>query len=130
MFVNTKLKKGCPFCYLDLHINTVLNESEHFLIINNIKPIVRGHIMLITRYHLRDETEFPYYMHREFTQMSIKAREIVLSMTGIKAMSFVNAPQSFSIDHYHRHFFPSPFKAHDVDHALRNKILEISRAKL
>ena len=116
---NPALNKDCPFCHLNLSINTIFDKSEHFWIINNTHPLVKGHIMLITKDHYKDEMGFPLYMYREFTKMSIKAREIVLSRTGIKAMSFVNAPQSFSVHHYHRHFFPSCFKAHDVDNALR-----------
>lgn len=112
---------NCPFCHLN-KTNTILAKSKNFLIIKNIRPIVKGHILLITRNHLRGEMDFSPDMFKEFTKMSVRAREIVYKETGIKAMSFVNAPQDQSVFHYHRHFLAGVFGKLGVEGALRNKL--------
>jgi len=111
--------KGCPFCFLSKK-NKVLAVMNHFLIIKNIRPIVKGHILLITKDHLREEDEFPKEVRAEFPLASNRAIRIIKEKMDCSVSSFVNGKDDQSVFHYHRHFFPSVLGVLGFEKALIN----------
>lgn len=121
MQTHQKIKK-CPFCNQEIVNKQKIFETENFAIIDNINPLVEWHLMVIPKFHIRSEKEISEKLLKEYMLICQKAIEIIIKKTKIHPMSFVNAPQSQSVFHLHRHFFPSFFNPLEVDELLRKRI--------
>jgi diadenosine tetraphosphate (Ap4A) HIT family hydrolase len=117
----------CPFCNSDLMKSQTLYKSENFFIIDNNRPITHKHILLITRKHIRSETEIDDTLIAEYSRMNKLAFNHMHVNTGRDPMVFINAKQDQSVPHFHKHYVDGVFGYHGVDVAIRNHLIE--RAK-
>jgi bis(5'-adenosyl)-triphosphatase len=67
----------CPFCRDTIESNAFM-ESEGFLAIYNIAPILRGHSLVIPRKHVESLFDLSGSELAEFTQFSKKVTELLL----------------------------------------------------
>jgi bis(5'-adenosyl)-triphosphatase len=78
--INPKLLEHtgeCPFCRATVESNAFM-ESENFLAIYNIAPILRGHSLVIPRKHVESLFDLSEIELTEFTQFSKKVTELLL----------------------------------------------------
>ena len=53
-YVSKKKLKDCPFCDIELIKDTLIEESNEFLIVLNKYPFNPGHLLIIPRNHVED----------------------------------------------------------------------------
>ncbi len=98
----------CPFCSVNI-LKSAFAESENFLGIYNIAPILPGHSLIIPKKHISNFLSVNDGLMLEFIQLS---RLVVKTLTtAFKASSFdwtlqegVEAGQT--IEHMHIHIIP------------------------
>lgn len=124
----TETSTKCPFCDVDVTTNRILYKNTAFFVMDNIKPIVGGHLLIIPYRHIRMEVdilseEFPFY------RMAIRWTDRYIQDRFFKdVFSFINAPSGQSVPHFHKHMMPNSFPMHGVDTALREYLVEYLKA--
>jgi diadenosine tetraphosphate (Ap4A) HIT family hydrolase len=111
-------KINCPFCPVDPKVNKILFTTSKFYFIQNNKPILKGHCMLIPIRHIREEHELIKSEWDNYRIAFKKAAKYMSKFGGY--MTFKNAADDQSVFHLHRHFLPKGFGVHGVDTALRS----------
>lgn len=107
--------QGCPFCRLQREseqdrapADTILLESEHFLVVPTVGPFTSGHVMVITRGHYTSFASLPVAIRRDFDSIV----EVVRRRCGSDVLEFEHGsgPRSESggacINHVHVHVIP------------------------
>jgi histidine triad (HIT) family protein len=103
----------CAFCAIvskQADAETVL-ETEHLLAFLDIRPLFRGHTLLVPKTHLRLLSDLPAAQAAEFlltAQRLERAVEDGLAAAG--SMILVNNVVSQSVPHLHLHVIPRNFK--------------------
>ena len=100
---------NCPFCAIvagDAPAERIL-ETEHLVAFLDVRPLFRGHTLLVPRWHLRLLSDLPAAFAAEFlttTQRLERAVEDGLGAAG--SMILVNNVVSQSVPHLHLHVIP------------------------
>jgi bis(5'-adenosyl)-triphosphatase len=124
---------GCPFCRESIP-GSAFMDSEHFLAIYNIAPILRGHSLVISRKHNRSLFEFSESELAEFVLFSKEVTELLLE--AFKGEGFDWSIQEGhsagqSVPHFHLHIVirrPNDMKAETEWYSMirenENKLLD------
>lgn len=103
-----ELRNNCPFC--DSRIDEAkFSESENFLAIYNIAPILPGHSLIIPKRHVESLLELD---DKEFYEMTVFSRDITKMLIEIfKSSGFdwkirEGEDAGQSIPHLHIHMIP------------------------
>jgi len=100
---------NCPFCAIvagDAPAERIL-ETENLVAFLDVRPLFRGHTLLIPKTHLRLLSDLPAALAAEFlttTQRLERAVEDGLAAAG--SMILVNNVVSQSVPHLHLHVIP------------------------
>jgi diadenosine tetraphosphate (Ap4A) HIT family hydrolase len=87
-----------------------LEESDHFLALPDIQPLVDGHSLLLTKFHIRSFSELPVAHSSEFRSICDRLKLKLESRYG-RPFVFEHGPgggpsSGSCVDHAHLHFFP------------------------
>jgi bis(5'-adenosyl)-triphosphatase len=109
---NTEMNKvrmeNCPFCAPDLQ-RLSFAESEDFIAIYNIAPILPGHSLVVPRWHVRSLMELS---NSELGEMMVFARDavkILLKTFGSEAFNWTiqeGDEAGQTVSHLHLHLIP------------------------
>lgn len=100
-----------PFCTKASYSRTIFYESKHFMVLYDIKPVLRGHILFIPKRHVLDILELRNEeagdMHRVFEKVIPK----ILSKYGATGNSYditsqIGPYSGRSVAHLHIHMIP------------------------
>jgi histidine triad (HIT) family protein len=100
---------NCPFCAIvagDAPAERIL-ETDHLVAFLDVRPLFRGHTLLVPKAHLRLLSDLPAELAAEFlttAQRLERAVEDGLGATG--SMILVNNVVSQSVPHLHLHVIP------------------------
>jgi histidine triad (HIT) family protein len=99
----------CPFCAIirgEAAAATVL-ETEHLLAFLDIRPLFRGHTLLVPKTHLRLLSDLPAGLAAEFlTTAQRLERAVEDGLAAAGSMILVNNVISQSVPHLHLHVIP------------------------
>jgi bis(5'-adenosyl)-triphosphatase len=106
--MNKIIKASCAFCQADVQENNFA-ESENFLAVYNVAPILPGHSLVIPKWHISSIMELS---EQELCEMTVFARDVVtvlMKVFGDTAFNWtiqegVEAGQS--VPHLHLHLIP------------------------
>ena len=103
----------CSFCAIirGQAAADIVTETEHTLAFLDIRPLFRGHTLLVPKTHVRLLSDLPAALAAEFlttAQRLERAVEDGLSAAG--SMILVNNVVSQSVPHLHLHVIPRNFK--------------------
>ncbi len=102
------MSSSCPFCNA-LDNNLWFCESENFVAIYNIAPILPGHSMIIPKNHYSSVLDID---NDKLAEMMIFSREVISVLTiAFKAESYNwtiqdGEPAGQTVDHVHMHIIP------------------------
>jgi histidine triad (HIT) family protein len=103
----------CPFCAIirgEADAVTVL-ETEHLLAFLDIRPLFRGHTLLVPKTHLRLLSDLPAGLAAEFLTTAQRLERAVEDGLGAAgSMILVNNVISQSVPHLHLHVIPRNVK--------------------
>jgi diadenosine tetraphosphate (Ap4A) HIT family hydrolase len=100
-----------PFCNTDEISGTIFHKTEHFMILYDIRPVVRGHVLFIPKRHVTDLLELTGEevgdMHRTFAHAIPK----ILGIYCPKEQSYditsqIGAYSGRTVPHLHFHLLP------------------------
>jgi histidine triad (HIT) family protein len=100
---------GCLFCAIvagDVPAATVLDE-EHLVAFLDIRPVFKGHVLLVPRSHVVTLPELPAALRDPFLEAAQRLSRAVTTALGAQG-SFVamNNVVSQSVPHLHMHVVP------------------------
>lgn len=100
-----------PFCNQAAFSRTVFWESRHFRVLYDLRPVVRGHILFVTKRHILDITELSTEevedLHKTFNHIIPKVLSIYNSTGGSYDLTSQIGPYSGrSVEHLHIHMIP------------------------
>jgi histidine triad (HIT) family protein len=100
---------GCSFCAIvagELPAATVLDE-EHLVAFLDIRPVFKGHVLLVPRTHVATLPELPAALRDPFLEAAQRLSRAVTTALGAQG-SFVamNNVVSQSVPHLHLHVVP------------------------
>lgn len=113
--------KVCPFCKETRFINNknfglpvdecILYESEDLYIGVDISPLVRGHVLIITKEHYYNFYELPRKIKNEVIELQKELKRIYKEMYNSEILFFEHGSNEpgmagSSIDHAHLHCIP------------------------
>jgi diadenosine tetraphosphate (Ap4A) HIT family hydrolase len=99
----------CVFCSKTTLAAEKFYEDENFVAIYNIRPVVKGHCLIIPKRHVESMLELNETERRDFISFSNKAVFIALKYSGTNDFDLLlqkgeNAGQS--VKHLHFHILP------------------------
>ncbi|MBN2272957.1 MAG: HIT family protein [Bacteroidales bacterium] len=98
----------CPFCNPTI-LECVFLESQNFLAIYNIAPVLPGHALVIPRDHITSFIDLNRQQRAEFLDITTHAVRILLKAFNTDAfdMSVQEKPEAGqTIEHLHLHIVP------------------------
>jgi bis(5'-adenosyl)-triphosphatase len=98
----------CPFCSPAI-LNYAFLESDKFLAVYNIAPVLPGHSLIITRAHITSIMELTDNELYEFVRFSRKAIRILMSVFQTEAFNWTlqeKEEAGQTIAHMHIHIIP------------------------
>ena len=104
-FVNIK-RMDCLFCSIIDNQTEAFKiwEDRNFVLLLDIRPINRGHVLLVTKKHVSYVFSLPKPL---YTQLFINANRIAQLLRGItKARRIGLAIEGFGVPHSHVHLVP------------------------
>jgi histidine triad (HIT) family protein len=100
----------CPFCAIirgEAAAAEILLETEHTLAFLDIRPLFRGHALLVPKTHLRLLSDLPAGLAAEFLVTAQRLERGVEDGLGAAgSMILVNNVVSQSVPHLHLHVIP------------------------
>lgn len=99
---------NCPFCKKDIW-TSVFDETDHFLAIYNLSPILPGHSMVIPRRHYTEMMELPEDLFIEMMTFSRQVVKLLSQAFNTSAFDWTvqeKEPAGQTIDHLHLHIIP------------------------
>src|ERR1700684_470193 len=100
---------NCPFCAIvagDAPAERIL-ETEHLVAFLDVRPLFRGHTLLVPKAHLRLLSDLPAAQAAEFlTTAQRLERGIEEGLGAAGSMVLVNNVVSQSVPHLHLHVIP------------------------
>jgi histidine triad (HIT) family protein len=120
MFTMIRTKMECIFCNQIILKKETFYEDSHFIAVYNIRPVVKGHCLVIPKRHVLELGELNAEERKDFLTFSNKAVFLALEYSGVRDFDFLlqkgeNAGQS--IKHLHFHILPRK----------RNDVLSVSK---
>jgi len=121
---------NCPFCAIvagDAPADRVL-ETDHLVAFLDVRPLFRGHTLLVPKAHLRLLSDLPAELAAEFLTTAQRLERAVEDGLGAAgSMILVNNVVSQSVPHLHLHVIPrnpkdglrfwlGPRQKYDADH--------------
>jgi len=103
----------CAFCAIirGEAAAAVILETEHLLAFLDIRPLFRGHTLLVPKAHLRLLSDLPAALAAEFLTTAQRLERAVEDGLGAAgSMILVNNVVSQSVPHLHLHVIPRNFK--------------------
>jgi bis(5'-adenosyl)-triphosphatase len=100
--------KNCPFCESNVQ-DYKFAESESFLAIYNIAPILPGHSLIIPRWHIQSLMELSDIEFCEMTTFSRIVVKILLKTFGARAFNWTiqeGEGAGQTVPHLHLHLIP------------------------
>ncbi len=99
----------CIFCNKTIIKRETFYEDDNFVAIYNIRPVLKGHCLVIPKRHITEMYEFNEAERKDFVSFSNKAIFIALKYSDSNEFDFLlqrgeNAGQS--IKHLHFHIIP------------------------
>ncbi len=99
----------CVFCNESTLNIEKFYEDENFVAIYNLRPVVKGHCLVIPKRHVKEMNELNESERKDFISFSNKAIFVALKYSGANDFDFLlqkgeNAGQS--IKHLHFHIIP------------------------
>ena len=109
MFTMIRTKMECIFCNQIILKKETFYEDSHFIAVYNIRPVVKGHCLVIPKRHVLELGELNAEERKDFLTFSNKAVFLALEYSGVRDFDFLlqkgeNAGQS--IKHLHFHIIP------------------------
>jgi histidine triad (HIT) family protein len=105
----TGLDPDCPFCAIvagDAPADRIL-ETEHLVAFLDVRPLFRGHTLLVPKTHLRLLSDLPAELAAEFLTTAQRLERAVEDGLGAAgSMILVNNVVSQSVPHLHLHVIP------------------------
>ncbi len=100
-----------PFCDRELFGMTIFYESEHFMMLYDIRPVVRGHCLIVPKRHTLDLLELSdkeaAEMHKVLSRIVPRLLEIYGASEGsYDITSQVGKYSGRSVAHLHFHIIP------------------------
>lgn len=100
-----------PFCTKEAFGRTIFHESKHFMVLYDIKPVVRGHILFVPKRHVLDILEFSSDEARELHDLFHSVIPRILSIYKATENSYditsqVGPYSGRSVAHLHMHMIP------------------------
>jgi len=112
-----KYSKSCRFCNLGTN-EKIIFKTKYFFLVKNLYSRIGDHFLLISKSHIRDETEMNISEWQNYKTAITEADHIICKRINIAPIIFIN-PKSFqSIKHFHRHFVSAKFGKLGVETAL------------
>jgi bis(5'-adenosyl)-triphosphatase len=99
---------SCPFCSPEIR-ECVFLESDHFLAVYNIAPVLPGHSLIIPRDHITSFIDLSQQRRTEFLETTTQAIRILLRAFHTDAfdLSVQEKPEAGqTIEHLHLHIVP------------------------
>jgi histidine triad (HIT) family protein len=100
---------NCPFCAIvagDAPADRIL-ETEHLVAFLDVRPLFRGHTLLVPKAHLRLLSDLPAELAAEFLTTAQRLERAVEDGLGAAgSMILVNNVVSQSVPHLHLHVIP------------------------
>ena len=100
---------NCPFCAIvaaDAPAERIL-ETEHLVAFLDVRPLFRGHTLLVPKAHLRLLSDLPAGLAAEFLTTGHRLERAVEDGLGAAgSMILVNNVVSQSVPHLHLHVIP------------------------
>jgi histidine triad (HIT) family protein len=100
---------NCPFCAIaagDAPAERIL-ETEHLVAFLDVRPLFRGHTLLVPKAHLRLLSDLPAELAAEFLTTAQRLERAVEDGLGAAgSMILVNNVVSQSVPHLHLHVIP------------------------
>ncbi len=97
----------CIFCH-QLKDEQILFESNHFKVVFDIDPIQKGHLLIISKEHLKSICQLSSQQRYDMINIEIaitKVMEETLPISGVTSVS--NDKDLMDADtHFHRHLIP------------------------
>jgi diadenosine tetraphosphate (Ap4A) HIT family hydrolase len=106
--MNKNKNISCPFCQDDIYELSFL-ESENFYVIYNNAPILPGHSLVISKYHVESMFELNDSEITELVLLSIRASKLVLKVFNSESFDWTvqEKPEAGqTISHLHLHILP------------------------
>src|SRR4051794_38088770 len=88
-----------------------LVESEHFVVLPDLRPITDGHVLIISRFHLSAFSGVPAAYSDELRGLIARARGLLRGSGGDAGFLFEHGPgdgphPGSCVDHAHLHLIP------------------------
>lgn len=96
-----------------------LKSFSAFFVIENNRPLTPGHLLVVSKAHIRALDEVSAHDWRSYYEAVQFALRHITETYHKDAFSFINAPSGQSVLHFHQHFVPNYFSAHGIDARLR-----------
>lgn len=99
---------SCPFCHPDIR-KAVFAESESFYALQNIAPILPGHVLIIPKEHYHGLMETPDELLPEmvlFSKQVIKCLEEVYRCHSFDWTIQEGKAAGQTVNHFHMHIIP------------------------
>lgn len=112
----------CSFCNILQKKNNIVFENKSFIFMEDNYPIYKGHYLLISKKHLRDESEIIDKLSRDYLIASNRAFKCIKEMYKKSPLIFINAPQDQSVKHFHKHYIQGVFGVLGVINALKKHL--------
>ncbi|OGK25028.1 hypothetical protein A3A46_04290 [Candidatus Roizmanbacteria bacterium RIFCSPLOWO2_01_FULL_37_13] len=111
----------CPFCNFQelIKTNEVIFTSKNFYCIKDIKPISRGHILIIPYKHIREINALSSLLFNDLLLTIKKASSHLKKKYKQTPLIFINNKNDQSVNHLHIHLIPKRFGILGIDKALR-----------
>lgn len=98
----------CPFCKESVK-KAIIAETEDFIAIYNIAPILPGHCMVIPRFHYQSIMEIPAKKYSAMMDFARKLTQQLIKIYGVSGFDWslqegIEAGQS--VPHVHLHIIP------------------------
>jgi bis(5'-adenosyl)-triphosphatase len=109
--MENKRVENCPFCYPPI-TETGFAESENFLAIYNVAPILPGHSLVIPKWHLESLLALTDSELAEMMLFSRSTVKILLETFGVGAFNWTiqeGEAAGQSVRHLHLHLIPREF---------------------
>lgn len=105
-FSEQNIKENCPHCDQNsFAFKCPLKETSNFLVVCDVHPISKGHILIIPKAHLSCIGEYPEEIYEEFLDLYKEISTFLLHEYGAVS-SFEHGKISQTVFHSHVHFVP------------------------
>ena len=102
---NRAAPADCPFCQREAVEAQLVAESDHFVVVADLQPLVEGHLLLIPKQHLSCYGELPEMRWAEMTQLKDRARDF-LKRAYAAPTFFEHGVAGQTVPHAHLHAVP------------------------